>query len=121
MLKHDQRDWDAIAKDLRFVRDHSQLKPPEIYRKLRIPRSQFSIIVNRAGCGLRPEKRRILTDLVNSTKEKLGQKPGPKQLSFEFDVGQQVDLASASLNINVTRRTETVWMVEVRVTEKVVK
>lgn len=103
------------------MRDHSGLTPPQIYKKLRIPRSQFSVIVNHAGCGLRSEKRRILTDLVNLTKEKRGQKTGPKQLSFEFDVGQQVDLASARLNINVTRRTETVWMVEVRVTEKVSK
>jgi hypothetical protein len=49
-----------------------------------------------------------------------GQKPGPKQLLLEFAVGEQIDLASTAVNIK-TRRTETVWTFEVRLTNTVLK
>lgn len=102
---------------MRFVRENSGLTAPQIYKQIDIPRSHYSNIVKHNRGGLVPAKRLILTELVNSTKVKMGQKPGPKQLSFEFQVGEKVDLTSPQINVNVTRKAETVWMVEVKLTE----
>jgi hypothetical protein len=117
MKLHDQRDWDQIGEDMRFVRDNSDLTGPEIYARLKIPRSQYSRIIKHNGCGLSAAKRTVLTELVNLTREKMGQEPLARQLSFAFNIGEQVDLESPQVNVSVLRKTETVWTVEVRLTQ----
>lgn len=123
--QHDQQTYDDIAKDMNFVKDHSGLKPPQIYRRIGIPSSQFTNITKHASCGLVPQKRAILTEMVNETRSKRGDQPFPVERRLDLDQGIPIEITSRELDIRVlqevVREREKLWIVQISLNERSVK
>ena len=106
-------------ENAQFLKAHSGMKVTAICKKIGLKGTpQFYTVYNGNG-GFAPDTRVLVRQLVDETRVRRAQTP--KQLKFEIGSSIEITAPNAAISMNVVQRSETVWMVEVRLKESLTK